>query len=103
MVRGYLLRRIHDPHLAEDLAQETFVKATRALLGWRGESPVAWLLSIARTLNATGLARVLSPRQAVAALALILTSARACSAARHTRTNARSGGTQASAPRSGGT
>jgi len=48
LVRGYLLRRIHDPHLAEDLAQETFVKATRALLGWRGESPVAWLLSIAR-------------------------------------------------------
>ncbi|WP_433258720.1 RNA polymerase sigma factor [Streptosporangium sp. CA-135522] len=48
LVCGYLLRRTRDPHLAEDLAQETFVKATRALLGWRGESPVAWLLSIAR-------------------------------------------------------
>src|SRR5690606_9205680 len=35
------------PHLAEDLAQETFVKATRALLGRRGGSPAAWLLSIA--------------------------------------------------------
>ncbi len=45
---GFLLRRTRDPHLAEDLAQETFVKATRALLGWRGENPAAWLLTIAR-------------------------------------------------------
>lgn len=45
---GFLLRRTRDPHLAEDLAQETFVKATRALLGWRGENPAAWLLAIAR-------------------------------------------------------
>lgn len=30
------------------MAQETFIKATRALLGWRGESPAGWLLSIAR-------------------------------------------------------
>jgi RNA polymerase sigma-70 factor (ECF subfamily) len=28
--------------------QETFYRATRAFLGWRGGSPVAWLLSIAR-------------------------------------------------------
>ncbi|MFC4063069.1 RNA polymerase sigma factor [Planomonospora corallina] len=48
LVCGYLLRRTRDPHLAEDLAQETFVKATRAMLGWRGESPASWLLSIAR-------------------------------------------------------
>ncbi|MEU9884314.1 sigma-70 family RNA polymerase sigma factor [Sphaerisporangium sp. NPDC051011] len=48
LVCGYLLRRTRDPHLAQDLAQDTFVKATRALLGWRGESPAAWLLSIAR-------------------------------------------------------
>nr|WP_275936274.1 sigma-70 family RNA polymerase sigma factor [Sinosporangium album] len=48
LVCGYLLRRTADPHLAEDLAQETFVKATRALLGRRGGSPAAWLLSIAR-------------------------------------------------------
>ncbi|MDH2428653.1 sigma-70 family RNA polymerase sigma factor [Sphaerisporangium sp. TRM90804] len=52
LVCGYLLRRTRDPHLAEDLAQETFVKATRALLGWRGESPAAWLLSIARNVLA---------------------------------------------------
>ncbi|GAA3682055.1 hypothetical protein GCM10022224_052990 [Nonomuraea antimicrobica] len=45
---GFLLRRTRDPHLAEDLAQETFIKATRALLGWRGENPGAWLLAIAR-------------------------------------------------------
>ncbi|MEV4564182.1 RNA polymerase sigma factor [Nonomuraea sp. NPDC049419] len=48
LVCGFLLRRTRDPHLAEDLAQETFVKATRALLGWRGESAAAWLLTIAR-------------------------------------------------------
>lgn len=45
---GFLLRRTRDPHLAEDLAQETFVKATRALLGWRGGNTAAWLLTIAR-------------------------------------------------------
>ncbi|MEV0591207.1 RNA polymerase sigma factor [Nonomuraea cavernae] len=47
LVCGFLLRRTRDPHLAEDLAQETFVKATRALLGWRGENAAAWLLAIA--------------------------------------------------------
>ncbi|MEV0581887.1 RNA polymerase sigma factor [Nonomuraea sp. NPDC050310] len=49
LVCGFLLRRTRDPHLAEDLAQETFVRATRAFLGWRGENPAAWLLAIART------------------------------------------------------
>jgi RNA polymerase sigma-70 factor (ECF subfamily) len=48
-VYGYLLRRTRDPSLAEELAQETFAKATRAFLGWRGGSPTAWLLAIART------------------------------------------------------
>ncbi len=48
LVRGYLLRRTGDPAAAEELAQETFYRATRAFLGWRGGSPVAWLLSIAR-------------------------------------------------------
>jgi RNA polymerase sigma-70 factor (ECF subfamily) len=48
LVRGYLLRRTGDPTAAEELAQETFYRATRAFLGWRGGSPVAWLLSIAR-------------------------------------------------------
>ncbi|WP_425566622.1 RNA polymerase sigma factor [Planomonospora alba] len=40
--------RTRDPRLAEDLAQEAFVKATRAMLGRRGESPTPWLLTIAR-------------------------------------------------------
>jgi RNA polymerase sigma-70 factor (ECF subfamily) len=48
-VYGYLARRTRDPSLAEELAQETFAKATRAFLGWRGGSPTAWLLAIART------------------------------------------------------
>ncbi|MDA0631838.1 sigma-70 family RNA polymerase sigma factor [Nonomuraea sp. MCN248] len=48
LVCGFLLRRTRDPHLAEDLAQETFIKATRALLGWRGQNAAAWLLTIAR-------------------------------------------------------
>ena len=42
LVRGYLLRRTGDPAAAEELAQETFYRATRAFLGWRGGSPVAW-------------------------------------------------------------
>src|ERR1051326_7180510 len=41
-------RRTGDALVAEELAQETFYRATRAFLGWRGGSPVAWLLSIAR-------------------------------------------------------
>lgn len=45
---GYLARRTGDRHLAEDLAQETFFRATRAFLGWRGETPAGWLLAIAR-------------------------------------------------------
>jgi RNA polymerase sigma-70 factor (ECF subfamily) len=48
LVHGYLTRRTGDPELAEELAQETFYRATRAFLGWRGGSPVAWLLSISR-------------------------------------------------------
>jgi RNA polymerase sigma-70 factor, ECF subfamily len=47
LVHGYLTRRTGDASLAEELAQETFYRATRAFLGWRGGSPVAWLLSIA--------------------------------------------------------
>lgn len=48
LVHGYLARRTGDPVLAEELAQETFYRATRAFLGWRGGSPSAWLLSIGR-------------------------------------------------------
>lgn len=48
LVLGYLCRRTGDPGLAEELAQETFSRATGAILGWRGEQPAAWLLAIAR-------------------------------------------------------
>lgn len=50
LVHGYLTRRTGDPVLAEELAQETFYRATRAFLGWRGGSATAWLLSIARNI-----------------------------------------------------
>jgi DNA-directed RNA polymerase specialized sigma24 family protein len=48
LVNGYLAGRTGDAVLAEELAQETFYRATRAFLGWRGGSAVAWLLAIAR-------------------------------------------------------
>ena len=47
-VLGYLTRRTGDRVLAEELAQETFTRATAAFLGWRGGPPAAWLLAIAR-------------------------------------------------------
>lgn len=41
------------PGLEEDLVQETYVRAMRALPSYRGEAPVrAWLLSIARNVCA---------------------------------------------------
>jgi RNA polymerase sigma factor (sigma-70 family) len=48
LVLGYLARRTGSASLAEELAQETFYRATRAFLGWRGGAPAAWLLAIAR-------------------------------------------------------
>jgi RNA polymerase sigma-70 factor (ECF subfamily) len=47
-VRAFLRRLTDDDALADDLAQETFLKARRALSGFRGEGSVAsWLLRIA--------------------------------------------------------
>jgi RNA polymerase sigma-70 factor (ECF subfamily) len=47
-VRGFLRRLSGDDATADDLAQETFWKAHKALASWRGEgSLVSWLLSVA--------------------------------------------------------
>jgi RNA polymerase sigma factor (sigma-70 family) len=48
-VHAYLIGLCRDPRFAEDLMQDTFVKATRALAGYRGGSPRSWLFAIART------------------------------------------------------
>ena len=44
-------RIIGDRHLAEDIAQETFISAHRAISGFRGGSLRAWLLRIASNLS----------------------------------------------------
>ena len=44
-VRAFLRRLTDDDALADDLAQETFLKARRALANFRGEGSIAsWLL-----------------------------------------------------------
>jgi RNA polymerase sigma-70 factor (ECF subfamily) len=48
-VYAFLVSLCRDPVWAEDLMQDTFVRATRALPGYRGGSPKAWLFAIART------------------------------------------------------
>jgi RNA polymerase sigma factor (sigma-70 family) len=49
-VQAYLVSLCRDRTLAEDLLQETFIKATRSLGGYRGGSPRSWLFAIARTI-----------------------------------------------------
>jgi RNA polymerase sigma-70 factor, ECF subfamily len=48
-VFAFLLSLSRDRALAEDLTQDTFVKATRSLRGFRGGNPRAWLFTIARS------------------------------------------------------
>jgi RNA polymerase sigma factor (sigma-70 family) len=48
-VQAYLIGLCRDRALAEDLLQETFIKATRSMGGYRGGSPRSWLFAIART------------------------------------------------------
>ena len=52
MLYGYLLRLTEgDRHLADDLAQETFLRALTLRARYRGEGPFgAWLCGIARNL-----------------------------------------------------
>jgi RNA polymerase sigma-70 factor (ECF subfamily) len=50
-VRAFIGRYVRDGSAVEDLAQDTFVRAFRALAHYRGESSLAvWLLGIARNL-----------------------------------------------------
>jgi len=56
-VYSYLVSLCRDRGLAEDLMQDTFIRATRALGGYRGGSPKAWLFSIARTVFLDNLRR----------------------------------------------
>ena len=47
-VFGFAFRRVGDRGIAEDLAQETFLRAWRSLGGYRGEASIrGWLLAIA--------------------------------------------------------
>lgn len=48
-VYAFLVSLSRDSVWAEDLMQDTFARATRALAGYRGGSPRAWLFAIARS------------------------------------------------------
>lgn len=48
-VFAFLYSLSRDRSLAEDLTQDTFVKATRAMAGFRGGNPRGWLFAIARS------------------------------------------------------
>ncbi len=48
-LRGFLVRRVADGHLADDLLQEVFLKAIRQGLGFcEIDNPRAWLFQVAR-------------------------------------------------------
>ena len=48
-LRGFLIRRVFDDHLADDLLQEVFLKAVRQGLGFCAlDDPRAWLFRVAR-------------------------------------------------------
>lgn len=64
VVYGVCLRMLADVQDAEDAAQETFVRALRALERWDGERPIRpWLLTIAANRCRTYLSR--RPKRAV--------------------------------------
>lgn len=48
-VYAFLVSQCRDRVWAEDLMQETFVKATRSLGGYRGGNQRSWLFAVART------------------------------------------------------
>ncbi len=50
-VMGYLIKLTLSRELAEDLTQETFLRALRALPSWRGDAAIgSWLIAIAHNL-----------------------------------------------------
>ncbi len=47
-ILGLVVRFVHDPHEAQDVTQEAFIKAYRALANFRGDSAFyTWLYRIA--------------------------------------------------------
>ncbi len=49
---NFILRYVGDPHLAEDIFQETFVRVVRTLGSFRPEATLAtWIFTIARNLS----------------------------------------------------
>ncbi len=48
-VYAFLVALSRDRSWAEDLLQDTFVKASRSLAGYRGGDPLSWLFTIARS------------------------------------------------------
>ena len=64
-----LCAHLVDPAAADDLAQETYLRVTGALKGFRGDAPVrTWLLTIARRVCAAEIGTRLRDRQLTARL-----------------------------------
>lgn len=51
LLYGMAVRLTHDPHDAEDLVQDTLIRAFRAIDRFDGRYPRAWLLTILRNTN----------------------------------------------------
>src|SRR5262245_19329775 len=50
-VRAYLSRYLHDKDVADDLAQDVFLRAYKSIGRYKGEAPLGiWFLAIARNL-----------------------------------------------------
>jgi RNA polymerase sigma-70 factor (ECF subfamily) len=65
-----LCAHLVDPAAADDLAQDTYLRAIGALKGFRGDAPVrTWLLTIARRVCAAEISHQLRDRQLAARLA----------------------------------
>jgi RNA polymerase sigma-70 factor (ECF subfamily) len=68
-----LCAHLVDPAEADDLAQETYLRAVPALRGFRGDAPVrAWLLTIARRVCAAEIKSRQRAREAAAGVAASL-------------------------------